>query len=126
MKTESELQVWYYCLKKYLGKNSTYWEICRIQIKIYPQTTIVLTYNAIFSNNEVSVRTSSLTLWLSWRVAPPLAKYTWIYMNLSELAKIYRNLPEFTWVYLNLPNFTKIYLSLLEYTWIYLNLLKFT
>ena len=57
-------------------KDSTFWYIWHIQIKIYPQTSIVLKYESIYSNKKVRVQTLSLTLWLllvqlKWRVAPP-------------------------------------------------------
>ena len=37
--------------------SGTFWKICRIQIKIYPQTSIVPKYDAFYSNNEVRDQT---------------------------------------------------------------------
>ena len=75
------LKVWYYDMQSSkLNKVlfTTFWEICRKQIKIYPQTFIVPKYDALYSNNKVRGQTLSLALWLqlqlvqlNWGVASP-------------------------------------------------------
>ena len=76
MKTGSELSVWYYGFEKYLGKKQYFLVNLPHTNKIYPQTSVVLKYDAIYSNNKVRVQTSKLTpclllVHLSSRVASP-------------------------------------------------------
>ena len=37
------------------------WKVCRIQIKIYPQPSIEVTFGACYSSNEVRFKT-----WKAW------------------------------------------------------------
>ena len=49
----------------------TFWEIRRMQIQIYPQTSIEPKYVAFYVKNVVRVPLQSLLVQLSWRVAFP-------------------------------------------------------
>ena len=49
----------------------TFGEIWRIQIQIYPQTSIEPRYGAFSLTNKVSAHRLGLLVQLSWRVAPP-------------------------------------------------------
>ena len=67
------------CLEKVIRCKSTFSEMLRIHITIYPQTSIVPKYGAFYSNYKVSDHTSSLILQLllvqpSWREASPLVQ----------------------------------------------------
>ena len=65
-------------LSNYFGKKQvlrgTFGEIWRIQILIYPQTSIEPRYGAFYLTNEVSAHGLGLLVQLSWRVAPPFRR----------------------------------------------------
>ena len=62
-------------LSNYFGKEQvlkgTFGEIWRIQIQIYPQTSIEPRYGVFYLTNEVSEHGLGLLVQLSQRVAPP-------------------------------------------------------
>ena len=77
----------YFVKKQVFGCTSE--EIWRIQIQIYPRTSIEPRYGAFYLTNKVSAHGLGLLVQLSWRVAPPWWRnqlYEKTFMNRSQLS----------------------------------------